>query len=160
MHYFPFYRWIKFFSGCFRHFFFFFFFVFIWGKKKVVTGGVRQVVILYSYNCMGIGLGGLTIGRLRRVVVLWRWSYKQVWLYYCPTNWIDIHWSNQSKEPMLPNAIPRIFFSNGMCQLFCSTGHSYLTYVDRYSGWIVIHVCMYVCMYVCINFQMIINKKY
>ena len=40
------------------------------GAKKVVAGCVRQVVILYSNNCMRIGLGGLSIGCLRQVVVL------------------------------------------------------------------------------------------
>ena len=35
----------------------------------MVAGRVRQVVILYSNDCMEIGLGGLSIGRLRRVVV-------------------------------------------------------------------------------------------
>ena len=40
------------------------------GQKKVVAGRVRQVVVLYSKDCMGIGMGGLNIGRLRRVVVL------------------------------------------------------------------------------------------
>ena len=43
---------------------------FIWGTKKVVAGRVRQVVVLYSNNCMGVCLGGLSIGRLRRVVAL------------------------------------------------------------------------------------------
>ena len=43
---------------------------FIWETKKVVAGRVRQVVVLYSNDCMGICLGGLNIGRLRRVVVL------------------------------------------------------------------------------------------
>ena len=47
----------------------------------MVAGCVRQVVVLYSSNCMGICLGGLSIGRLRRVVVLQRWSFEQVWLY-------------------------------------------------------------------------------
>ena len=37
----------------------------------MVAGG--QVVVLYSNHCMGIGLGGLIIGRPRRVVVLKRW---------------------------------------------------------------------------------------
>ena len=29
------------------------------GQKKAVAGRVRQVVVLYSNVCMGIGLGGL-----------------------------------------------------------------------------------------------------
>ena len=33
--------------------------------KKVVTGGIRQAVILYSNKCQGICFGRLTIGRLR-----------------------------------------------------------------------------------------------
>ena len=77
MHSSPFFRWIKFCSGCFRQFFFFF----IWGPKKVVAGRSRQVVVLYSNNCMEIGLGKLSIGCFRQAVVLWRSSYKQVWQY-------------------------------------------------------------------------------
>ena len=53
--------WVKF---CFRQAFF------IWETKKVVAGCVRQVVVLYSNDCMGICLGGLSIGSLRRVVIL------------------------------------------------------------------------------------------
>ena len=61
---FPFLCWVKFWSGCFRQVFF------IWETKKVVAGRVRQVVILYSDDCMGICLGGLSTGHLRQVVVL------------------------------------------------------------------------------------------
>ena len=43
---------------------------FIWGTKKVVAGRVRQVVVLYSNGCLGIGLGRLRTGCLRRVVIL------------------------------------------------------------------------------------------
>ena len=39
-------------------------------KKKVVTGYVRQVVILYSKDCMGICLGGFSTDHLRQVVIL------------------------------------------------------------------------------------------
>ena len=46
------------------------FFFFILGVKEVVAGRVRQVVVLYSNNSMGIGLGGLSIGHLRGVVIL------------------------------------------------------------------------------------------
>ena len=49
-------------------------------QKKVVSGRFKQVVVLYSNDCTGIRLGGLRIGRLRRVVVLQRWSSEQVWL--------------------------------------------------------------------------------
>ena len=42
---FPFFRWVKFCSGCFRQVFF------IWDTKKVVAGRVRQVVVLYSNDC-------------------------------------------------------------------------------------------------------------
>ena len=56
----------KVFSGCFRLAFF------IWKTKKVVTGRVRQVVVLHSNDCTGICLGRLSIGRLRQVVVLQR----------------------------------------------------------------------------------------
>ena len=38
---------VKFFSGCFRQ-------VFFHWETKVITGRIRQVVILYSNNCMGI----------------------------------------------------------------------------------------------------------
>ena len=38
----------------------------------MVAGRVRQVAVLYSNNCMGICLGGLRTGRLRRVVVYYR----------------------------------------------------------------------------------------
>ena len=31
----------------------------------MVAGRVRQVVVLYSNDCMGICLGGLSIGRLK-----------------------------------------------------------------------------------------------
>ena len=62
MHCFPFLCWIKFFSGCFRQVFF------IWGAKKLVADCVRQVVVLYSNDCMGNGLGRLSIGCLRQVV--------------------------------------------------------------------------------------------
>ena len=34
----------------------------------MVVGRVKQVVVLYSNDCMGIHLGGLGIGRLRREV--------------------------------------------------------------------------------------------
>ena len=46
------------------------FFFFIWKTKKVVAGRVRRVVALYSNDYMGICLGRLTIGPLRRMVVL------------------------------------------------------------------------------------------
>ena len=64
--------WVLFRSGCFRQIFF------IWETKKVVAGCVRQMVILYSNNCMGICLGRLSIGHLRQVVVLYMWSFEQV----------------------------------------------------------------------------------
>ena len=70
---FLFLRWVMFCSGCFRQV------LFSFGRqKKVVAGRVRQVVVLYSNDCMGICLGGLSIGRLRRVVVLQRWSFEEV----------------------------------------------------------------------------------
>ena len=34
------------------------------GDKKVVAGHIIQVVALYRNDCNGIGLGGLSIGRL------------------------------------------------------------------------------------------------
>ena len=57
LHYvcFPFLCWVKFCSGCFRQFFFSF-----GRQKKVVSGCVRQVVVLYSNDCMGICLGRLS----------------------------------------------------------------------------------------------------
>ena len=36
----------------------------------MVAGRIRQVVILYSNNCMGLSSGRLSVGRLRQVVVL------------------------------------------------------------------------------------------
>ena len=36
----------------------------------MVVDRVRQMVVLYSNDYMATGLGGLSIGRLRRVVVL------------------------------------------------------------------------------------------
>ena len=45
-------------------------FFFIWETKKVVADHVRQVVVLYSNNYMGIYLGLLSIGCLRQMVVL------------------------------------------------------------------------------------------
>ena len=58
--FFPFLGWVKFHSGCFSLFFFSF-----GRQKKVVTGHVRQMVVLYSNDGMGICLGRLSIGRLR-----------------------------------------------------------------------------------------------
>ena len=52
-------------------------FFFHLGDKKVIAGRV-QVIILHSNNCREIGLGGLSLGRLRRMVVLQRWLYQQV----------------------------------------------------------------------------------
>ena len=46
------------------------FFFFISETKKVVAGRVRLMVIWYLNDYIGIILGGLTIGRLRRVVAL------------------------------------------------------------------------------------------
>ena len=45
------------------------------GQEKVVAGRIRQVVILYSNDGMGIDLGGLNIGHLRWVVILIEVSY-------------------------------------------------------------------------------------
>ena len=61
MHSFQFLQWIKFCSGCFRQFFFS-----IWGTKKVITCPARQVVVLYSNDCMRISLCRLSIGHLRQ----------------------------------------------------------------------------------------------
>ena len=61
--YFPFLRWVKFCSDCYRQVFF------IWETKNVVAGFVRQVLVLYSNDCMEIWMGGLSIGRLIEVVV-------------------------------------------------------------------------------------------
>ena len=55
---FSFLRWVKFYSGCFRE------------TKIVIAGHIRQVVVLYSNDCMGICLSGLSIPCLRQVVVL------------------------------------------------------------------------------------------
>ena len=58
----PFLHWIKFCSNCFRQIFLYL------GDKKVVDSRVRQVVVLYSNDCMGICLGLLSIVHLRLVV--------------------------------------------------------------------------------------------
>ena len=43
----------------------------------MIDGHVRQVLVLYSNTCMGISLGQLSIGHLRRVVILEEWlSYR------------------------------------------------------------------------------------
>ena len=47
----------------------------------MVAGCIRQVVVLYSNNCMGICLGGRSTGHLKEVVILKRWLFEQVWLY-------------------------------------------------------------------------------
>ena len=57
---FPFLRWVKFCSSCFGQVFF------NLGNKKVVAGCVRLVIILPSNNFMGMCLGRLSTGRLRR----------------------------------------------------------------------------------------------
>ena len=44
----------------------------------MVAGRVKQVIVMNSYNCMGIHLGGLSIGGLNQVVVLQRWSSEHV----------------------------------------------------------------------------------
>ena len=59
----PFLGWVRVCSGCFRQVFF------IWETKKVVAGRVRQVVVLYSSNCMGICLGGLRYMHIRSIQV-------------------------------------------------------------------------------------------
>ena len=52
--------------------------VFHLGNKKVAASRVAQVVVLYSNNCMGICLGGLSIGHRTQVVILKRWLFEQV----------------------------------------------------------------------------------
>ena len=47
-------------------------------KQKSGRYRIRQVVVLYGNNCMGICLGGLSIGRLRQVAVLQRWLFELV----------------------------------------------------------------------------------
>ena len=41
----------------------------VWETKKVVAGCIRQVVVIYSNDCIRICLGGLSIGHLRQVVI-------------------------------------------------------------------------------------------
>ena len=48
----------------------------------MVNGCVRQVVVLYSNDYMGTGLGRLSLGCLRRVAASQMWLYKQVLLYF------------------------------------------------------------------------------
>ena len=62
---FPFFRTVKFCSGCFRQVFFH-----LGDKKKWSQVVLDRVVILYSKNCMEICLGRLSVGCLRQVVVL------------------------------------------------------------------------------------------
>ena len=52
----------KVFSGSFRQAFF------IWKTKRVVAGHIKQVVVLYCNDFMGICLDRLSIGYLRQVV--------------------------------------------------------------------------------------------
>ena len=54
------------------------FFFHLGDKKKVIVCRVKLVVVLYSNDFTGIRLGGLSIGRLRRVVVLQRCSSEHV----------------------------------------------------------------------------------
>ena len=61
--FFAFLCWIKLCSCCFRQVFFHL------EVKKVVAGRVRQAVVLYSNDWMGICLGRLSIGRFSEVVV-------------------------------------------------------------------------------------------
>ena len=61
--FFAFLCWIKLCSCCFRQGFFHL------EVKKVVAGRVRQAVVLYSNDWMGICLGRLSIGRFSEVVV-------------------------------------------------------------------------------------------
>ena len=75
MFYFPFLCRLKFCSGCFRQV------IFHLGEEKVIAGCIRQVVVLYSNDCMGICLGRLSIGCFRQVIVLPRWSFDEVSLY-------------------------------------------------------------------------------
>ena len=62
MYCFPFLRWIKFCSGCFRQIFFSF-----GRQKKVVAGLALDRWLSYAVTTVW-ELGGLSIGRLRRVV--------------------------------------------------------------------------------------------
>lgn len=43
---------------------------------------------------------------------------------------------SQQKEPMLPTPSPKYPFQMECADYFAVQGHSYLTYVDCYSGWI------------------------
>ena len=61
---FTFLRWVKFCGGCFRQVFF------IWETKKAVADPVRRLVVLYSNDRIGTCMGGLSVGRLRRVAVV------------------------------------------------------------------------------------------
>ena len=69
---FPFVHYIKFSSGCFKQV------LSHLGKKKLVAGRIRQVVVLCSNDYMGNFLGKLSIGSLRQVVVLQRWLFEHV----------------------------------------------------------------------------------
>ena len=64
--------WIKSYGGCFRQVFFHL------GNKNSDRWLLKQLIVLCSNGSMGIDLGKLRIGRLRRVGVLERWSFEQV----------------------------------------------------------------------------------
>ena len=68
MHCLSFLHWAKLCRGSFRHSFF------ILGTKKVVSGRVRQVVVLH----MEISFSGHNLGHPRQVVDLNRWLFEQV----------------------------------------------------------------------------------
>ena len=51
-----------------------------WNYYKVIVGCVRQVVVLCSVNTTKYYWGRLVSARYGEVVVLQRWSLRQVWL--------------------------------------------------------------------------------
>ena len=57
----------------------------------MVAGRVKLVVVLYSDDCTGTRLGGLSIGLLRRVVVLERWKNGKMSRDFQMDNFPELH---------------------------------------------------------------------
>ena len=131
---FPYFRWIKFCSGCFRQVFFF-----IWGPKRVVAGRVRQVFVLYSNDWVGIGLGGLSI------VVLGEWSsYKggrrsrfDCSYFVNQFNWLSginkSAWMILNQKTMFSKALYYEDLSNNSLHLILNPANIYLFKVNNRS---------------------------
>ena len=69
-----FFCWAKFCSGCLKQGFFLF------GRQKKWSLVALKGHLKYSNDYMGVCLDGISIGHLRRVVILQSRSFEQVWL--------------------------------------------------------------------------------